>query len=128
MAYKLFFPHTLNVSVQPGDMIMYCTTTPKNINGKDFHQSGKNFTSIDMTRPKKFGYAVKVNHASKWVLVNNITPGVYPSSDDYIFFSKDRRANISGVVGYFAETKYVNDSKKQSEMFATAIDYVDSSS
>ena len=128
MAYKLFFPHTLNVSVQPGDMIMYCTTTPKTIGGTSFHQSGKNFTSIDMTRPKKFGYAVKVNHASKWVLVNNITPGVYPSSDDYIFFSKDRRANISGVVGYFAETKYVNDSKKQSEMFATAIDYVDSSS
>ena len=128
MAYKLFFNHTLNVSIQPGDMIMYCTTTPKTINGKKFYQSGKNFMSIDMTRPKKFGYAVEVNHKAKWVLVNNITPGVYPGADDYIFFSKDRRANISGVVGYFAETKYVNDSKKKTEIFATAIDYAESSS
>ena len=128
MAYKLFFNHTLNVSVQPGDMIMYCTTTPKIINGKKFYQSGKNFMSIDMTRPKKFGYAVEVNHKAKWVLVNNITPGVHPGEDDYIFFSKDRRANISGVVGYFAETKYVNDSKKKTEIFATAIDYAESSS
>ena len=128
MAYKLFFNHTLNVSIQPGDMVMYCTTTPKTINGKKFYQSGKNFMSIDMTRPKKFGYAVEVNHKAKWVLVNNITPGVYPGEDDYIFFSKDRRANISGVVGYFAETKYVNDSKKKTEILATAIDYAESSS
>ena len=128
MAYKLFFKHTLNVSVQPGDMIMYCTTTPKQIGGKKFHQSGKNFMSIDMTRPIKFGYAIEVNHSAKWVLVNNITPGVFPSEDDYIFFSKDRRANISGVVGYFAEAKYTNDSKNKTEMFATAIDYAESSS
>ena len=127
MAYKIWFNHTLNVSVQPGDMIMYCTTTPKLINGNTFHQSGKNFTSIDMTRPIKFGYAIEVNHNSKWILVNNITPGVHPQNDDYIFFSKDKRANISGVIGYFAETKYVNDSKAKSEIFATAIDYVESS-
>ena len=128
MAYKLFFPDTLNVSVQPGDMIMYCKTTPKTTDGGTFYQSGRNFLSVDMTRPIKFGYAVEVNHRLKWILVNNITPGVYPGENDYIFFSKDRRANISGVVGYFAETKYINDSKAKSEIFATAIDYVESSS
>ena len=84
MAYKLFFPHTLNVSVQPTDIL--------------------------------------------YIALCNITPGVFPAADDYIFFSKDRRANISGVVGYFAETKYVNDSKNKTEMFATAIDYAESSS
>ena len=127
MAYTLWFTHTLNVSVQPGDMIMYCTTTQKVIDGNTFHQSGKNFVSVDMTRPIKFGHAIEVNHNAKWVKVNNITPGVFPGPNDYIFFSKDRRANISGVIGYFAETKYVNDSKIKSEIFATAIDYVESS-
>ena len=128
MAYLLRFGHALNVSIQPGDMVMYCTTTTKTAGGGEFEQSGKIFTSIDMTRPKKFGYAIKVNHSLKTVLVNEITPGVKPANDDYIFFSKDRRANISGVIGYFAETKYVNDSKMASEIFATAIDYVESSS
>ena len=127
MAYKLFFEHALNVSVQPGDMIMYCSTTPKSAGGGTFHQSGKNFMSIDMTRPKKFGYAVEVNHNAKWVLVNNITPNVYPGENDYIFFSKDRRANISGIIGYFAETTFINDSSLQTEIFATGLDYVESS-
>jgi len=128
MAYLLHFEHTLNVSIQPGDMVMYCTTHARNIGGGKFEQSGKNLISIDMTRPIKFGYALEVKHKAQTVLVNEITPGVYPAADDYIFFSKDRRANISGVIGYFAETKYVNDSKMKSEIFATAIDYVESSS
>ena len=124
MSYLLTFNEPLNVSLQPGDMVMYCQTT-QNTDG--FHQSGKNFISAKMTRPVKFGNAVNVNHAAKQVTVNEINPGIFPKSDDYIFFSKDRTANISGVVGYFAETKYVNDSKMKSEIFATAIDYVESS-
>ena len=126
MPKKLHFNYTLNVSVQPGDMIMYATTDPSS--ASSFPQSGRNFGSSVMTKPIKYGNIIEVNHNKKWVLVNNISGVPDPTTDQYIFFSKDRRANISGVVGYFAETKYVNDSKRKSEIFATAVDYVESSS
>ncbi len=126
MPKKIFFAHVLNVSVQPGDMIMYATTDPSS--ASSFPQSGRNFTSSVMTKPIKYGNVLRVNHEERWVLVNNILGVPDPTEDEYIFFSKDRRANISGVIGYFAETKYVNDSKRKSEIFATAIDYVQSSS
>ena len=45
----------------------------------------------------------------------------------YLFFSKDRRVNYSGIIGYFMEVEYRNHSTLKSEIFATATDYVDSS-
>ena len=125
MAKKLWFDHTLNVSVQPGDTIYYVTADPTNPNG--FPQAGKNFHSFLQTKPIKYGIAIEVNHAQKWVNVNNILGVPDPTADQYIFFSKDRRANVSGLIGYFAETEFVNDSSLQTEIFATGLDYVESS-
>ena len=125
MAKILTFTHTLNVSVRPGDMIYYCTTDPNIANS--FPQAGKNLTSIHMTKPIKYGYVIEVDHVNKKVKVNNIPNVSDPTSDQYIFFSKDRRVNHSGIIGYFAETEYKNDSSLQTEMFATAVDYVESS-
>ncbi len=123
------FPHKLNVSVQPTD-ILYAALTHSG-------QSGINNPFLNPpsnTAPVAIGIISSVNHS-----VNN------PNTDDsivydptgfdpftltnahYLFFSKDRRANMSGIVGYFAETEYRNYSKLQTEIFATAVDYVDSS-
>ena len=124
MAKILTFTHTLNVSVQPGDMIYYCTTDPGSAVSP---QAGKNLVSIHNTKPTKYGYVIAVNHVTKEVTVNNI-PGVAdPVTEQYIFFSKDRRVNHSGIIGYFAETEYKNESSLQTEIFATAVDYVESS-
>ena len=42
-------------------------------------------------------------------------------------FSKNKIANYSGITGYYAETEYRNYSTLPAEMFATAVDYVESS-
>jgi hypothetical protein len=55
-------------------------------------------------------------------VVNNIV-----QSNPYLFFSKDRRVNYSGIIGYFMEVEYRNHSTLKSEIFATAVDYVNSS-
>ena len=127
MPWKITFNHPLNVSVQPGDMLMKCKTDSLATSGA-FHKAGKNVVSSTMTKPIKCGYIYEVSHVGKFIKVNNIPGVIVPSQDHYLFFSKDRRANMSGVIGYFAETKYVNDSKKHAEIFATAVDYVESSS
>ena len=125
MAKKLWFEYTLNVSVQPGDTIYYVTTDSTNPSG--FPQAGRNLQSFLLTKPIKYGIVIEVNHKQMWVNVNNIIGVPDPTADQYIFFSKDRRANISGVIGYFAETEFVNDSSLQTEIFATGLDYVESS-
>ena len=127
MAKKLFFDYPLNVSVQPGDTIYYTPTSPSDPNS--FPQAGRNFQSLNlMTKPIKYGFVLEVHHDEPyWINVNNI-PGVPdPNPEQYIFFSKDRRANISGIIGYFAETTFINDSSLQTEIFATGLDYVESS-
>ena len=50
--------------------------------------------------------------------VDEINPGgTIPSVDDFIMFGKDCSANISGLIGYFAEVKIKNNSKEKAEIY-----------
>tara|TARA_X000001382_G_C3060086_1_gene143989 strand:+ start:131 stop:523 length:393 start_codon:yes stop_codon:yes gene_type:complete len=122
------FPHTINISIQPGD-IMYAS-----LMGNTFatfgQQAGTNNTGnpVVNTAPIAIGKVTSVDHFNKSVVIddNGYTP-VTISTAHYLFFSKDRRVNMSGVTGYFAEVEYRNESKLQTEIFATATDYSESS-
>tara|TARA_R110000744_G_scaffold93513_2_gene180666 strand:+ start:1601 stop:1987 length:387 start_codon:yes stop_codon:yes gene_type:complete len=46
---------------------------------------------------------------------------------DYIFFSKNKHANTSGLVGYFADVKFENNSTNKAELFAIASEVSESS-
>ena len=50
-----------------------------------------------------------------------------PSASDFIMFSKDNRVNISGVLGYYARVKFINDSKGPVELFAVGSEVFESS-
>ena len=125
----LKFDFDLNVSIQGstnlgkgGDIIYYIL--PVNNQGGTNHPS----SGSTNTKPKAFGEALSVDHANRSVIVNTFGyPLVTLTTEHYLFFSKDRRANISGIIGYFAETEYRNYTKLQAEIFATAVDYVESS-
>ena len=50
--------------------------------------------------------------------VDEVTPGgTIPSVNDFIMFGKDSSANISGLVGYFAEVKIKNNSREKAEIY-----------
>ena len=50
--------------------------------------------------------------------VDDVTPGgTIPSVNDFIMFGKDCSANISGLVGYFAEVKIKNNSREKAEIY-----------
>ena len=114
------FSNPLNVSLQKGDTVYWC----KVVDG----QSGRNVHSNSPgsnTKPKKLGKVSDVDRASNSV---DVTVSSIQSVDgSYFFFSKDRRANYSGIIGYFMEVEYRNYSTQKSEIFATAVDYVESS-
>jgi len=125
----LNFDFDLNVSIQGstnlgggGDIIYYIL--PVNNQGGTNHPNSGNTN----TKPKAFGEVLSVDHVGKSITVDTFGyPPVTLEVEHYLFFSKDRRANMSGVIGYFAETEYRNYTKLQAEIFATAVDYVESS-
>ena len=50
-----------------------------------------------------------------------------PSTSDFILFSKDARANMSSLLGYYAEVEFVNNSTEEAEIFAVNSEIVESS-
>ena len=110
------------------DYIYYCLIVDEQA-GKNHPDTG----SID-TKPKRLGLVLNVDHISRVITVDTGTPYCLPCpvdaivlEDHYFFFGKDRRANHSGIIGYFTEAEYRNYSTLSSEIFATAVDYVESS-
>ena len=126
---ELNFDFELNVSIQGstnlsdgGDIIYYIL--PVNNQGGTNHPS----SGTTNTKPQAFGEVLSVDHANRSITVNTFGyPSIVLTTDHFLFFSKDRRVNMSGIIGYFAETEYRNYTKLQAEIFATAVDYVESS-
>ena len=109
---------TLNVSIQPTDIVYAC----KPIDG----QAGVNHPNATVnTKPFPVGEVETVNHINGQITFENADYIPYPTltSDHYFFFSKNREANISGLLGYYALVEYRNHSKKQAEVFATGMEY-----
>lgn len=40
------------------------------------------------------------------------------ASNSYIFFGKDNQINTSGILGYYAQVDFTNNSKTEAELFA----------
>ena len=55
----------------------------------------------------------------------SITTTCYPGS--YIMFSKDNKANMSSILGYYASVEYRNSSQIKSELFNVGTDFFESS-
>jgi hypothetical protein len=122
------FSFALNVSVQVTD-VLYTQGTTQALSGPQNDQLGTNHPQSDFnSAPTPIGRVHAVDHANQTITINTDSfPAIELSDYNYLFFSKDTRVNTSGIIGYFAETEYRNFTKHQAEIFATAIDFVESS-
>ena len=50
-----------------------------------------------------------------------------PSAGDYIMFGKSNVANSSSLLGYYAEAKFINNSKEKAELFSVGSEISESS-
>lgn len=50
-----------------------------------------------------------------------------PSTNDFIFFSKDRRVNENSALGYYGKFTFKNNSREKAELFTVACDVSESS-
>tara|TARA_Y100000034_G_C6848123_1_gene384430 strand:+ start:971 stop:1357 length:387 start_codon:yes stop_codon:yes gene_type:complete len=117
--------YDLNESMQIGDTVYY-SNVQSSQGGRNHPLAGHD------SKPKPLGTVSGIDRvqleiyvdsfSNNQTVVNNIV-----QSNPYLFFSKDRRVNYSGIIGYFMEVEYRNHSTLKSEIFATAVDYVNSS-
>ena len=50
-----------------------------------------------------------------------------PTTSNFIMFSKDNSANLSSLLGYYADIKFVNKSTDKAEIFSVGCDVFESS-
>ena len=122
---QLLIPNSVNESLQVGDVVYYSQVLNSQ-GGRNHPVSGHN------SKPSIIGRVTDINRTTRIVGVFSSLNGwqinnVFVNKEPYLFFRKDTRANYSGIIGYFMEVEYRNYSSLKSEIFATAVDYADSS-
>tara|TARA_R110000824_G_scaffold295731_4_gene484016 strand:+ start:1215 stop:1604 length:390 start_codon:yes stop_codon:yes gene_type:complete len=128
MTVTFFFNYNINESLQPGDQVYYCP-----------NQSLGGFDTVDnewnsSTGIVLIGNCLKVDRNTNMISVNVSAP---PPQDavianaitvgDFLMFSKDNEANLSSILGYYAETTFMNDSPEKAELFAVSTEFSESS-
>tara|TARA_R100000742_G_C4263340_1_gene81195 strand:+ start:452 stop:814 length:363 start_codon:yes stop_codon:yes gene_type:complete len=103
------FNQPINVSVQVGDLAWY---VPTNLDGAQ----GNQYQTNDIENIVLIGPITLID--GNTLTIDQPSGETPPSAVDFIMFSKDNRANVSGIIGYYAEVKFINDSKDKIELFS----------
>ena len=119
----LTFSAPLNTSCQVGDLAYYVTTIDNDSTG--------GFTTNNTDGVKLIGQIRQItNPTSSNPTVICHTTAAYDDihgESKFILFSKDNKANLSSILGYYASVKLVNDSTVASELFSVGMDMFESS-
>ena len=114
------FSFPINVSVQIGDIAYYTD----NVTSLGTHNHS-NYNDI-----VKIGNIISIDRVTNTIVCNwdpNPATALYPTNGDFIMFSKDNKANLSSVLGYYAEVKFVNNSPDEAELFSVGSEIFGSS-
>tara|TARA_R100000781_G_C3993841_1_gene97911 strand:- start:152 stop:526 length:375 start_codon:yes stop_codon:yes gene_type:complete len=115
--------HGMNVSAQVGD-IAYYSFDPQNIGG---------FAHSTLVKTKKLGEIIGGDNANTPIDGNSITVSYDetkvspPPHGAFISFAKEKKVNTSNLLGYYADVKFVNNSKKKAELFSIGSEVTESS-
>tara|TARA_A100001201_G_scaffold72186_1_gene65908 strand:+ start:100 stop:477 length:378 start_codon:yes stop_codon:yes gene_type:complete len=102
-----------NDSLQVGDYAY--SVTPFELGG--FNQSINTTTGEEQT-PFILGVIVAIENNR--ILVDNTSIGnpSTPSPNDFIMFAKNTYTNLSGLVGYYAQATFANNSSEKAELYS----------
>ena len=122
----LTFIYADQPSVQTGDIIY--SATPSSDVGGFKNASQNNVTRIgkvtSVTRDPMGFAGDKSILVVKCDMNNDQNP---PATTDFILFSKDNKANMNSMLGYYSKVRMRNNSDKRFELFKVNADYTESS-
>lgn len=75
----------------------------------------------------RLGPIVKVDYVNNNIEVDLEPNTVLPSTNDFIFFAKDNRANMTSLLGYYNEVEMTNNSTSKAELYSVGTEIVESS-
>ena len=119
ITFTLAYP--LNQAVQPGttDVAYYASTSTYTLSDSSTVGYADSFIRL--------GPITAVNYTAKQITCNVPTSTPQPSTNDFLFFSKDNRANMTSLLGYYAEVEVRNNSTEKVELFAMGSEIFESS-
>jgi len=106
----LTFSAPLNVSCQVGDTAYFTATSTS---GEFTTDGGAGLTEIGQIRE-----VVNPTSNTPAIICDTSVASSEFGSSPFIAFGKDRSANTSSILGYYAETKFVCDDTSKAELFA----------
>ena len=92
--------NSLNTSLQVGDTAWYVETSNNTANTEDI---------------VKIGEVKEINNNT---IVDSISSTLVDIDGFFIMFSKNNKANLGDIKGYYAEVKLVNESTEKAEVFS----------
>jgi hypothetical protein len=118
----LTFSHPLNQAVQPGtnDVVYFVSTS-------SYPLSNSTTVNYADNLEKELGPILAVNFANKTITCDVQTSTPIPTTSDFIFFSKDNRANMTSLLGYYAQVEIKNNSTEEAELFSVGSEIFESS-
>jgi len=122
----LSFSNSINISAQIGDLL-YCLGDSGLITSGGFETSNQD--------PEMFGQITNINRNLNQItyvetdldgfLIN--TPINVNDGFPFVMFQKNQSVNTSGLKGYYAEVKFVNNSTEKAELFSVGAEVDESS-
>ena len=114
------FPNPINVSVQVGDTAYYLSNTTNLGTPLTGYHTHSNYNDII-----QIGEIVSIDQTANSITCfwnPNPPMALFPRIGDFIMFSKDNKANLSSLLGYYAEVQFVNNSSTKAELFSVGAD------
>ncbi len=113
--------HALNQAVQPGtsDTAYYADIQDYTLANGDVVSNASEFIEI--------GPITAIDYPNKQITCDVDTFVVLPAVNDFIFFSKDNRANMTSLLGYYAEVEVINNSTEKVELDSVGTEIFESS-
>jgi len=113
------FNSHINDSVQVGDVMFYGpAAVSNNTNTVNSYGNIKKMGKITSVRRSRSGGYITVDHDQAVSA---------PTTTDFLFFSKDNSANLSSLLGYYAEVKFINTSTDSVELYQIGVEISESS-
>jgi len=138
----LTFDYEINTSLQVGDQVYHTGTSllggfeqNDNLFGGQIHIGVvQDILPPDTTDPSNTTYSIMVYSTYECTtigggcsVIGDPLPGIVPNPGDYISFSKNRIANNSDLLGYYASVKFINNSFHEAKLWAVGSEVTENS-
>ena len=114
-----FSIESLNTSLQVGDIIYYVPTTNPTMNNT--------YDIGNLSNVQEYGILTAITEIPGGFTLTIDSNLPAPVATNYIMFAKEKKANTTSLLGYYADIEFKNDSIEKAELFSVGSEVTESS-